>query len=121
MRLVKWLVRGLVALALVAALGVVWLLGTESGLRWALGFAPADLELEEPRGTLIGTISFERVAFQGSEARKVAFDFNLLALLADTISVEFVRIESLCQEARGEKNIRTVGPFLFASASPTRR
>jgi translocation and assembly module TamB len=95
MRWLKWLVRGLVALALFAAAGAVWLLGTESGLRWALGFAPADVELEGPRGTLIGTISFKRVAFQGSEARNVAFDLNLLALLADTISVEFVRIESL--------------------------
>src|SRR5512134_3649179 len=95
MRWLKWLVRGLVVLALLAAAGVVSLLGTESGLRWALGFAPADVELEEPRGTLMGTISFERVAFQGSEARNVAFDLNLLALLADTISVEFLRVESL--------------------------
>jgi translocation and assembly module TamB len=95
MRLVKWSVRVLVALALVAALGVVWILGTESGLRWALGFAPAEVELDEPRGTLIGTISFSRVAFRGSEARNVAFDLNLLALLADTISVEFLRVESL--------------------------
>ncbi len=82
-------------MVLLAVGGAAWLLGTEGGLRWALGFAPADLELEEPRGSLMGTISFERVAFQGSEARKVAFDLNLLALLADTISVEFVRIETL--------------------------
>jgi translocation and assembly module TamB len=95
MKLVKWLVRGLVALGLLAAMGAVWLLGTESGLRWALGFAPPDITLEGPRGTLASTISFERVSFQGSEARDVSFEVNLLALLADTVSVEFVRIESL--------------------------
>ncbi|HEX5766707.1 MAG TPA: hypothetical protein VFX94_00610, partial [Burkholderiales bacterium] len=94
--MLRWLVRGLVFILLLAAGGALWLLGTESGLRWALGFVPADIIiLEEPRGTLLGTVSFERVAFQGSEARKVAFDLNLLALFADTISVEFVRIDSL--------------------------
>ena len=113
MRWLKWLVRGLVALALFAAAGAVWLLGTESGLRWALGFAPADLELEEPRGTLIGTISFERVAYQGSEARKVSFEVNLLALFADTISVEFVRIESLVLKKPEAKTSEPSAPFPF--------
>src|SRR5512134_2044395 len=111
MRWLKWLVRGLVVLALLAAAGVVSLLGTESGLRWALGFAPADVELEEPRGTLMGTISFERVAFQGSEARKVAFALNLLALLADTISVEFLRVESLVVRIPGKTTSEPSGPF----------
>jgi translocation and assembly module TamB len=113
MRLVKWLVRALVVLALVAALGVFWVLGTESGLRWALGFAPAELELEEPRGTLTGTISFERVAYQGSEARKVSFEVNLLALFADTISVEFVRIESLVLKKPEAKTSEPSAPFPF--------
>ena len=36
MRWLKWLVRAAVGLALAAAVGVGWLLGTESGLRWAL-------------------------------------------------------------------------------------
>ena len=95
MRWLKWLVRLAVALALLSAAGAGWLLGTESGLRWALGFAPAEVTLEGARGALIRTISFERIAFQGSEARNVAFDLNLLALLTDTISVEFIRIDSL--------------------------
>jgi len=93
--MLRWFLWSLVSMVLLAVGGALWLLGTESGLRWALGFAPPGLELEEPRGTLIGTISFGRVAFQGSEARKVSFDLNLLALLADTISVEFLRIETL--------------------------
>ena len=95
MRWVKWPVRVLVALALVAAAAAAWLVGTESGLRWALGFAPAELTLEAPRGALTRTISFQRIAFQGSEARNVAFELNLLALLTDTVSVEFLRAESI--------------------------
>jgi len=95
MRWLKWLVRSAVALALVAAAGGLWLLGTESGLRWALAFAPPELEIEGARGALARTMSFERVAYQGSEARKVVLDVNLLALAADTVSLEFVRAESI--------------------------
>lgn len=100
-------------MVLLAAGGAAWLLGTESGLRWALGFAPADLELDAPRGTLMGTISFERVAFQGSEARKVSFDLNLLALLADTISVEFLRVESLTLKKPSITPSEASAPFPF--------
>ena len=83
----KWLKRllraavGLVlTLAVVAILGGAWLLGTESGLRWALRFAPDELTVEGPRGALAGTVSFERIAYEGNEARRVSFDLNLLAL-----------------------------------------
>ncbi|HZM34761.1 MAG TPA: translocation/assembly module TamB domain-containing protein [Burkholderiales bacterium] len=95
MKLLKWLVLGLVSVGLLAVAGAVWLVGTQSGLRWALGFVPDDIVLEAPRGALVGTISFERIAFQGSEARHVSFQVNLRALLANTISVEFIRIVSL--------------------------
>ena len=53
------------------------------------------MQLEGARGALIGTMSFDRVAFEGSEARNVAFELDLLALFTDTLSVEFLRIESL--------------------------
>ena len=96
----KWLVRSAVALALVAAAAALWLLGTESGLRWALAFAPPELEIEGARGALARTLSFERVAYQGNEARSVTLEVNLLALLADTISVEFVRAESIKLQRR---------------------
>jgi translocation and assembly module TamB len=98
MRWLKWLrwpLRGAVALALAAAAVVVWVLGTEGGLRWALGFVPPEIELEAPRGALWRTVSFDRVAFQGSEARSVALEVDLLALFSDTIAVEFLRIDSL--------------------------
>ncbi len=103
----KWLVRSAVALALAAAAGALWLLGTESGLRWVLGFAPPPLEIEGARGALARTLSFERVAYQGSEARKVVLDVNLLALAAGTISVEFVRAESIKLQRPGESAGKT--------------
>ena len=95
MKWVKWPLRALIAAALLAAIGVVWLLGTESGLRWALRFAPPEVELTGTRGTLAGAMFFDRVAYQGSEALNVSLDLNLLALAADTIAVDFVRIETL--------------------------
>ena len=107
MRWLKGLVRGAVALALVAAAAALWLLGTESGLRWVLRFAPPELEIEGARGALARTMSFERVAYQGSEARKVVLEVNLLALAADTISVEFVRAESIKLQRPGESAGKT--------------
>jgi len=68
-----------IAAGLAAAGALLWLLGTESGLRWALAFAPATVQLEGARGALIGTMSFDRVAFEGSEARNVALELDLLA------------------------------------------
>jgi len=111
MRWLKWLVRGAVALALAAASAALWLLGTESGLRWALGFVPPALEIEGARGALARTLSFERVAYQGSEARKVVLDVNLLALAAGTIAVEFVRAEGIQLQRPGEPAGKTSTPF----------
>jgi translocation and assembly module TamB len=91
----KWLLR-LVLVVVVASLGAAgWLLGTGSGLRWALGFAPPQLVVEGPRGALAREIGADRVKWEGIEARKVSFQLNLLALLTDTISVNFLRIDAL--------------------------
>jgi translocation and assembly module TamB len=95
MKALNWLIRAALAAVVLAAAGAGWLLGTESGLRWALGFAPADLAVEGARGALVRAISAERVAFQGSEARNVRLELNLLSLLADTISIEFLHVDSL--------------------------
>jgi autotransporter translocation and assembly factor TamB len=95
MRWLKWLLRGALVVLVAAVLAAGWLLGTEGGLRWALGFAPPQLEVQGARGALARTVSFERVAYQGSEARNVSLELDLFALVADTISVAFLRIESL--------------------------
>jgi translocation and assembly module TamB len=112
MRWVKWPLRALVAAALLAAAGTLWLLGTESGLRWALRFAPPKLQIEGTRGALAGTMFFDRVAYQGSEARNVSLDLNLLALATDTIAVDFVRIDALrLQRPEGSRGGSAVLPF----------
>jgi translocation and assembly module TamB len=100
MRWLKWSVRVAVGLALLLSLlalaGGAWLLGTESGLRWALGFAPPGLTLEEPRGALLGQVSFARLSYEEAvDARNVAFELNLLALFASTVSVDFLRADSI--------------------------
>ncbi|HEX6692777.1 MAG TPA: translocation/assembly module TamB domain-containing protein [Burkholderiales bacterium] len=92
----KWLLRACVALLLLLVAAAGWLLGTESGLRWALGFAPPELVVEGPRGALAREIGAERVAWDGIvDARQVSFQINLLALLTDTVSINFLRIDSL--------------------------
>ena len=48
----KWILRVTIGLAAVLLGAAFWLLGTESGLRWALGFAPPALVVEAPRGAL---------------------------------------------------------------------
>src|SRR5262245_30385304 len=91
----KWLLRAFLALAVALFVAAAWLLGTPSGLRWALGFAPPQLVVEAPRGALAGEIGAARVAWEGTEARNVSLQINLLALFTDTVSISFVRIDSL--------------------------
>src|SRR5688572_13490666 len=92
----KWLLRVGVALLTLLVIATGWLLGTEGGLRWALGFAPRELAVDGVRGALVREISAERVAWDGIvEARNVSLQVNLLALLADTISINFVRVGEL--------------------------
>jgi translocation and assembly module TamB len=92
----KWLLRLVVVLAVAFLGAAAWLLGTTGGLRWALDFAPRELAVEGARGALAREISAERVAWDGIvEARGVSFQVNLLALLTDTVSVSFLRIDSL--------------------------
>jgi translocation and assembly module TamB len=113
MKSLKWLLRAALAAAVLAAAGAAWLLGTEAGLRWALRFAPAELEIEGARGALVRAISAERVAWQGSEARQIEFQLNLLSLLADTISVEFLHVETLLlkRPPSSEQQNSTALPF----------
>jgi translocation and assembly module TamB len=66
----KWVLRAAALLALlVLALGagLWWLVGTEPGLRWttqlARGAMGDKLELDNPQGSLAGTMRFDRVAY----------------------------------------------------------
>ena len=107
----KWLLRATLLLATLALGAAFWLLETESGLRWALGFAPPALVVEGPRGALAREIGAERVAWEGIEARKVSFEVNLLALLLDTVAVNFVRIESLSIKVEKTAEEKTTPPL----------
>src|SRR5882672_4608729 len=91
----KWLLRLTFGLAAAFLAAAFWLLETESGLRWALGYAPRELLVEGPGGALAREIAAERVAWEGIEARKVSFQLNLFALLADTVAVNFLRVDEL--------------------------
>jgi translocation and assembly module TamB len=91
----KWLLRAVLVLAVAFLCAAFWLLETESGLRWALGYAPRELVVEGVHGALAREIAAERVAWEDIEARKVSFEVNLFALPAGTVSVNFLRIESL--------------------------
>src|SRR5688572_9914209 len=110
-RLLRAAVGMVLTLALLAVLGGAWLLGTESGLRWALGFAPAGLTVEGARGALAGTVSFERLAYEGNEVRNASFELNLLALLADTVSIEFLRAESVQLKKPEPSETKAAFPF----------
>jgi translocation and assembly module TamB len=91
----KWLL-GLVALALAAALtAAAWLVGTESGLRWALRHAPQDLTVEGAGGRLAGTVSAQRLAYRGVAARGVEVSISLGALLTGTLVVDRLHVQDL--------------------------
>jgi translocation and assembly module TamB len=96
----RWLPALLVLAAAALLAAAVWLLGTGSGLRWALRRAPPQLAVEEPHGALGGEIRARRVAWEGIEARGVALQVNLLALLTDTVSVSRLRVDTLDIKAR---------------------
>lgn len=102
----KWLARfGLLFLLLVAFLlgAAAWLVGTESGLRWALERAEAaaggKLTLEGASGVLAGTIAIERLTYEGSgfklETRRLSARADLLAALAGRLAIEPLRAESV--------------------------
>jgi translocation and assembly module TamB len=103
----KWLLRAVLVLAAAFLAAAFWLLETESGLRWALGYAPRELLVEGVRGALAREIAAERVAWEGIEARRISFQIDLLALLADTVSVSFLRVDSLKISLKSEEKAST--------------
>ena len=102
----KWLARFGV-LVLIAVLGLllasIWLLGTESGLRWALeraqGAAGGKLAVEGASGVLAGTVRIDRLAYEGDgfrlESRAVQARAGLLAALGGRIVLDPLEAESL--------------------------
>lgn len=98
------LAGAVLALLLVAAGAFIgWLVGTESGLRWALhqGIVRTQgkLGIEGARGTLMSSVSIERLTFNADgttlEARELAGSVHLSAALAGRVVIEPLRIASL--------------------------
>ena len=90
---------------LLAALagGLLWLVGSEAGLRWAAERAESAsagrLRIERPRGTLASGVFADRVAFAGEGVKLTAERFGarlgLLGLLSASVSVEPLSIDRL--------------------------
>ena len=82
---------------------LVWLMATESGLRWAYqqaeSYLPAGLSLNTPQGKLIGPVTLENVEFLQDgmiiKAEQVILDWHPGALLAANVDIDRVRIKSL--------------------------
>jgi translocation and assembly module TamB len=95
----KWALRmvALIALLVLVLGGTVgWLVGTESGLRWAMQFAQrtigGKLQLNNPRGALAGTMRFDRIAYMLDSTTIEAFGVEIrtdaIALRKRTLALE---------------------------------
>ena len=104
MRAVRWFIRItatiiLVALLGIAAVGIV--IGTEKGTRWALGvvagYAPGELVLAGPSGSLLGGLTLERLDWQNEttaiSAEQVLLNIDLLPLLRRRLDVHALAME----------------------------
>jgi len=82
---------------------VVWLFGTEAGLRWALAHAEraagGNLQISGARGTLATTVLIERVRYEADgtlvEARDVGTHAHLAAAFGGRLSLEPLHIGAL--------------------------
>ena len=102
----KWLLAVLGVLALLAGLvlGMAgWLLYSESGLRWAAGFAQdalqGKLKLEGLRGALARDIEAASIQYQDErtlvEVREAAVRLELLSILGGRAGIRELRAKSL--------------------------
>jgi len=102
----KWLTRaGLLFLLLVFLLlgTAAWLVGTQSGLRWALERAQAaaggKLAVEGASGALAGSVRIARLAYEGEgfrlESHELHARADLLAALGGRLSLDPLEAESL--------------------------
>lgn len=94
LRVVGWLLAGLLALLVLLGLGIAALLGTDGGSRWALGQVPG-LELDNFEGRLAGRWQADQLRWQqgDSEVRVAAprMDWNPACLLRRTLCIEELR------------------------------
>ncbi len=118
-------VRILMALTALAAgvalAGLAWLLGTESGLRWALERASAaaggKLTIEGASGTLAAGVVIDRVAYADAglraQATRVRARARVLPFLRGRIGIEPLALESLRVEIEDGKPGSAPAPDAF--------
>jgi translocation and assembly module TamB len=98
----------LAALLVLAAAGLGWLLGTQSGLHWAASKVPG-LATEGLRGRLAGELQAESLAYQSERlqisAKNVSLRAHLAALLGGRLTLDPLQAERVEVEvrARSEK------------------
>jgi translocation and assembly module TamB len=113
------IVASILAAAVLAAVGgLLWLLGTESGLQWALARASAAtdgrLEVEGAHGTLGAGVTAERIAYSAdtwrAQARGVEARARVWPLLRGDVGIEPLQVASLRIELRPGKSTPSTAP-----------
>jgi translocation and assembly module TamB len=104
MRWLKRLLLGLIALLLLLALGLWWLLGSEAGLRFALarasGFTEGALSVQHARGHLAGPFELDGLRYadgKGLDVRlaSVRLDLSLWPLLGKRLHVASLEVRGV--------------------------
>lgn len=95
-RWLKWLLRSLLGLSLLAGAAITVLSTTQWGLQWVTdritGAVPGELHIQSVSGRLIGPIRLRGLAYRGAgailEIASVSLDWRPLALLTGTLHVD---------------------------------
>jgi len=93
----------IIGLLLIAIGLVIWLTGTESGLRWAFEqartYLPGKLAVTSIQGRLIGSVTLNGVNYKQNDtqvnAEKIIVKLQMSALLASNIKIKHLYIKSL--------------------------
>ncbi len=113
-----YLLGSMAALALLGALGLAWLLGTNSGARTVLGWidrlTPLELAVEEVEGRLAGPLTLAGVRWQGAggegQCQRLHFDWHPSRLLRGELDVAELQVSDI--------EVRLPAPFELAEPAP---
>ena len=101
----RWFAAGLglvCALLVAAAAALAWLVGTESGLRWAAARV-GGLRVEGLRGRLAGEIAADRVVFDSHEVQGLMLRPHLAALLGGRLTIDPLSARRVVLKLNDEK------------------
>ncbi|MFT5741725.1 MAG: autotransporter translocation and assembly factor TamB, partial [Gammaproteobacteria bacterium] len=99
----RWIFSSLLVILLIPTLFISWLLTTENGLhqlyKLSAGYIPEELQLISLSGKLIGPIRIEKILYrddkQAIEISRLDLDWDPWALLAGTVDIKQLTIESV--------------------------